>query len=192
MLGINSGNVAYVGAIDAGAVSTIFNASSTSLTASFYTSGTEKVTINSVGSVGIGSTSLAGYSLAVGKNITGAASSSAIYQNGTVQSDVTTSAYGIRNQLNTAAAAFTLGGYFHYAAQQITIGSTSAVTSQYGFLADSSMTGATNNFGFYGNIPSGTNRWNLYMNGTAANYMAGQTGVGTTTIGSACFCTTGG
>jgi hypothetical protein len=54
MLGINAGDVAYVGAIDSGVLSTIFNASSTSLTASFYTSGTEKVTINSVGSVGIG------------------------------------------------------------------------------------------------------------------------------------------
>jgi hypothetical protein len=145
-----------------------------------YMDGTAANYLN--GSLGIGTTSLTGYALAVGKNITGAASSSAIYQNGTVQSDVTTSAYGIRNQLNTAAAAFTLGGYFHYAAQQITIGSTSAITSQYGFLADSSMTGATNNYGFYGNIPSGTNRWNLYMNGTANNYLAGSLAIGTTSI----------
>jgi hypothetical protein len=146
----------------------------------FYANGTANNYM--AGSLGIGTTSLTGYALAVGKNITGAASSSAIYQNGTVQSDVTTSAYGIRNQLNTAAAAFTLGGYFHYAAQQITIGSTSAITSQYGFLADSSMTGATNNYGFFGNIPSGTNRWNLYMAGTAANFLSGVLNIGTTTL----------
>jgi hypothetical protein len=42
------------------------------------------------------------------------------------------------------------------------------------------MTGATNNFGFYGGIASGTNRWNLYMAGTAANYMAGSLSIGTT------------
>jgi hypothetical protein len=43
------------------------------------------------------------------------------------------------------------------------------------------MTGATNNFGFYGNIAAGTNRWNIYMAGTAANYMAGNLRIGTTT-----------
>jgi hypothetical protein len=42
------------------------------------------------------------------------------------------------------------------------------------------MTGATNNYGFFGNIASGTNRWNLYMAGTAANYMAGKLSIGTT------------
>jgi hypothetical protein len=41
------------------------------------------------------------------------------------------------------------------------------------------MIGATNNYGFYGNIPSGTNRWNLYMGGTANNFMAGSLGIGT-------------
>jgi hypothetical protein len=43
------------------------------------------------------------------------------------------------------------------------------------------MTGATNNFGFYGNIAAGTNRWNIYMAGTAANYMAGSLLLNTTT-----------
>jgi hypothetical protein len=39
MLGINAGNVAYVGAIDSGPVSTVFNASATSLVADFYIGG---------------------------------------------------------------------------------------------------------------------------------------------------------
>jgi hypothetical protein len=186
MLGINSGNVAYVGAIDAGAVSTIFNASSTSLTASFYTSGTEKLTINSVGSVGIGTTSLALASLRVAKTMTGGTTIYGIWQNGTVQSDVTASAIGFLNTLNTAASAFTLSSYTHINLQQSTIGAGSSITNQYGVFIDS-LTGATNNFGFYGNIASGTNRWNLYMAGTATNYMAGQTGVGTTTLGSYIF-----
>jgi hypothetical protein len=35
------------------------------------------------------------------------------------------------------------------------------------------MVGATNNIGFRGAIASGSNRWNLYMDGTAANFLAG-------------------
>ena len=60
----------------------------------------------------------------------------------------------------------------HFRAGQITLNS-STVTSQYGFLASSSLTGATNNYGFYGNIASGTNRWNFYGAGTAPNYFNG-------------------
>ena len=56
MLGINGSNDAYVGAIDPGPLATIFNASSTSALAAFYTSGTEKMRINSAGNLGIGTT----------------------------------------------------------------------------------------------------------------------------------------
>ncbi|MFY7886282.1 MAG: hypothetical protein ACOVOV_15705, partial [Dolichospermum sp.] len=45
------------------------------------------------------------------------------------------------------------------------LGSTNTITNLYGFIAESTLTNATNNYGFYGNIPSGTGRWNLYMNG---------------------------
>lgn len=81
--------------------------------------------------------------------------------------------------MSTAAASFTLGTLFHFNAGQNTIGAGSAVTSQVGFYAQSSLTGATNNYGFYGNIASGTGRWNLYMGGTAQNYFAGNVGIGT-------------
>jgi hypothetical protein len=57
MLGINATNVAYVGPIDTGPTSTIFNASSSSTSASFYTSGTERMLINTDGNVGIGTAS---------------------------------------------------------------------------------------------------------------------------------------
>ena len=36
-------------------------------------------------------------------------------------------------------------------------------------------------YGFRGNLAAGTNRWNLYMGGTAPNYLAGDLRIGTTT-----------
>jgi hypothetical protein len=130
------------------------------------------------GALGIGTTNLTGYGLRVSKNITGATSAYGIFQNGTVQSDVTTLAIGIWNTLNTVASVFTLPAYTHINISQGTIGAGSSVTNQYGLFIDSSLTGATNNYGFYGNIVSGTGRWNLYMNGTANNYLRGNLGIG--------------
>lgn len=40
---------------------------------------------------------------------------------------------------------------------------------------------STGNYGFYSNIASGTNNYNLYIPGTGANYFAGSVGIGTTT-----------
>jgi hypothetical protein len=144
--------------------------------------GTERMRLDANGALGIGTTSLTGYSLNVAKNITGATTSYGIRSQGTVQSDVTVATYGFYNEVNTQATAFTLTSYYHYAAAQGTIGSGSAITTQTGFYVPSSLTGATNNYGFRGSIPSGTNRWNLYMDGTANNYLAGNLGIGTTSI----------
>jgi hypothetical protein len=133
------------------------------------------------GSLGIGSTSLTGTTLNVSKNITGGTSTTAINSAGTIQSDVTGTTHMYLSLPATQAASFTLTNLFHYRAFQGTIGSGSSVSTQYGFHADSTLIGATNNFGFYGNIASGTNRWNLYMNGTALNYFNGNTLIGSTT-----------
>jgi hypothetical protein len=130
------------------------------------------------GSLGIGSTALTGYNLRIAKSITGGTSVFSVRQEGTVQADVTSDAVGFRNDLNTTGSAFTLTNYFHYYAIQNTIGAGSAVTNQYGYAVTGNMTGATNNYGFHGGIPAGTNRWNLYMAGTADNYLAGNLGVG--------------
>lgn len=132
------------------------------------------------GSLGIGSTSLTGTTLNVAKNLTGATSVRGISQEGFVQSDATVAVFGIRNVARTATASFTISDYQHFLAVQTTLGVGSAITNQYGFVADTTLVSGTNNFGFYGNIPAASGRWNLYMNGTAANYLAGQLGVGIT------------
>jgi len=148
--------------------------------------------IGSEANVGIGATSLTGFTLRVSKNITGATTSYGIQSDGAIQSDVTTRAEYYRSEASTAAAAFTLPTIIHYRSQQTTFGAGSSVTNQYGFFADASLVGATNDFGFFGNIAAGTGRWNLYMNGTAANYLNGDTAIGTTTLGTATKLTVGG
>ena len=143
------------------------------------------------GSLSIGSTSLTGINLFVAKNITGAAAAYGVIQQGVVQSDVTTSGYGFYNQLNTQAASFTTN-YSHFLAVQNSIGAGSVITTQVAYNVASNLTSATNNYGFRGQIPVGTNRWNLFMDGMADNYLAGNTGIGTTTLGTATQLTIGG
>jgi hypothetical protein len=125
------------------------------------------------GSLGIGGLPAAGFILSIAKNVTGAASSYGVYNSGQIQSDVTANYANFYSQLYTATSAFTLSNYYHYRTVQGPIGAGSAVSNQYGFTADSTLIGATNNYGFYGNIASGTGRYNLYMAGTADNYLAG-------------------
>jgi hypothetical protein len=98
---------------------------------------------------------------------------------GIVQSGVTGTALYHDTNASTAATTFTLGSLIHYRARQDVIGAGSTVTSQSGFVADSSLIGAGSNFGYRGLIPAATGRWNLYMDGTAQNHIAGNVGIGT-------------
>ena len=78
---------------------------------------------------------------------------------------------------NTASS-ISVTGLNHYLAKQSGGSFAGTVTNQYGFLADSSLSSATNNYGFYSNIASGTGKYNFYANGTAYNYFAGNVGIG--------------
>jgi hypothetical protein len=133
------------------------------------------------GSLGIGTTSLTGYNLSIQKNITGASTNVfSIYQNSSVQSDVTGTANGI-GSFTGISGTTALGTLRHFVAAQGTFAGGGTVTTQIGYSAASTLTSATNNYGFYGDIAAASGRWNLYMNGTAANYLAGDTAIGTTT-----------
>lgn len=148
----------------------------------FNTNNTERMRIDSAGQVGIGAAAVAGRTLAVAKPLTGATTAVGVNSNGTIQSDVTAEANGFRSVINTAAASFTLTNLLHfYAAPSATPGAGSTITTQIGFAVANTMTGASsNNYAFYGDLASGTGRYNLMMNGTAANYLAGRLGVGAT------------
>ena len=151
-------------------------------TLGFATNGTLDMVINEAGSVGIGTSSLTGYSLRVSKNITGATTAYGVMSDGVIQSDVTASVRMFNSNPSTLAASFTLTNLNHYIAQQGAIGAGSTITNQFGFLADSTLIGATNNYGFFGNIPNGTNRFNLYMGGSANNFLAGSLGIGSLSL----------
>lgn len=145
-----------------------------STTADGASSPTERMRIDSAGRVGFGSASLANAMVRSGANLTGATTMRGIHQSGVVQSDVTSAAYQFTTTSGGVAnTAFTLPVYTHYYADQGTFGASATVTNQYGFFANSNLTGATNNYGFHSSIASGTGRWNFYAAGTARNYFAG-------------------
>jgi hypothetical protein len=139
----------------------------------------ESVRITSAGNVGIGTTSTTGASLRISKNVTGSAFSYSSYIDGQIQSDVTSAYASVQSSPSTQAAAFTLGQLRHFYANMGTMGAGSTVTSQFGFAAENTLTGATTNYGFYSNIAAGTGRFNFYAAGTADNAFAGSVGIGT-------------
>jgi hypothetical protein len=142
-----------------------------------------RATIDTSGNVGIGGTANATDRVAIRGTLPSNGGNSLAFVNRAEVPSTSTSVYqGYTSLLYTQAASFTLTSAVHFQAQQVTIGAGSAVTNQFGFLVDAGMTGATNNYGFYSNIASGSNRWNFYAAGTAQNYFAGNTGVGSTPI----------
>jgi hypothetical protein len=140
-----------------------------------------RVTVDSSGNVGIGGTADATDKVTVAGNLPVSSAISISFANrGVITSATTGAARGFQSFPSTAAASFALNDLAHFWAGQNTLGAGSSVTNQYGFFVHNSVTGATNNYGFYSDIASGSNRWNFYAAGTAQNYFAGNTGVGTT------------
>jgi hypothetical protein len=143
------------------------------------TNNTERMRIDSSGNVGIGGTAGAQSKVQItGTLASSGAQSYGLLLNGTVPSSTTSLAAGFLTNLPTQAASFTLNELVHYYAFGPVFGAGSTVTSQFGFRVDSGLTGATNNYGFYSDIPAAANRWNFYAAGTADNYFAGRVGIG--------------
>jgi hypothetical protein len=149
-----------------------------STTADGASSPTERMRIDNAGRVGIGGTASAVAKLQVlGTLPSSGAFTYGISAAGTIPSTTTSGYVGFDSAATTQATAFTLTNYSHFQAFS-NLGAGSTVTNQFGFSATSSLTGATNNYGFFSSIASGTGRWNFYANGTADNYFAGNVGIG--------------
>ncbi|MFY7885560.1 MAG: hypothetical protein ACOVOV_12045, partial [Dolichospermum sp.] len=123
-------------------------------------------------SVGIGNSGSVASSLRISKALA-TGNTIGIYMDSQIQSTLSNVSY-FQSEASTSASAITITHLRHYFATAPSFGAGSTVTNQYGFAVQgSTLINATNNYGFWGDIAAGTNRWNLYMGGTANNYMAG-------------------
>jgi hypothetical protein len=95
-----------------------------------------------------------------------------VYSYVTGTSAATANIRAYTSQPATAASAFTATNVIGFNVSDAIKGAGSTITNQYGlFVVD--QTQGTNNFGIGSEVQSGTNKWNIYANGTAQNYFAG-------------------
>lgn len=96
----------------------------------------------------------------------------------TVPAAQTTSFNGVNVQLSTAAASFTLADLFQFRIRNASLGAGSAITRQTGIRVEDLTSGASN-YGIRSLVSSGSSKWNLFIDGTANNYILGNCGFGT-------------
>jgi hypothetical protein len=82
----------------------------------------------------------------------------------------------------TQAAAFTVAAVRGFHAKNVTKGAGSTITAQMGVDVDDLTSGAAN-YAYRGRVLSGASKYNLFMDGTAVNHLAGNLLLGTTTDG---------
>jgi hypothetical protein len=90
----------------------------------------------------------------------------------TATSAATSTAAGLWSRIQTQATAFTLGNGYGIFVQNAVKGAGSTITNQSGVVV-ADQTQGTNNYGILSLVSSGTDKWNIYASGTAANYFAG-------------------
>lgn len=129
------------------------------------------------GNVGIGTNALGNgeYTIRNTRNVTGNATAYGYSGEHSIQSDVTSAAYGIRTQLSTVTSAFTVPNLYFFHAGLGSKGVSSVITNAYCYYATmgSVVSGAVNGYGFYSAIASGGNRYNFYAGDTAPNLFSG-------------------
>lgn len=121
---------------------------------------------------GLGKTSIKGGLLVSGNLVT------TLDLFSTVPAAQTVSFNGVNVQLSTAAASFTLTDLFQFRIRNASLGAGSAITRQTGLRVED-LTSGTSNFGIRSLVSSGSGKWNLFIDGTANNYILGNCGFGT-------------
>ena len=178
---INTGII--LNTFSTGAYTNYIHFANTGNTNIFNVDGSANITANNGylrGNLGIGTVHSPIVGAGIGGVMTGGVTTYGVRSSGQILSDVTTQANYFSSLASTQAAAFTLSSLTHFSAAQGTFGAGSTVTTQYGFLATSTLTGATSNYGFYSAITSAAGAWNFVAGGTANNAFAGNTKFGGT------------
>lgn len=94
----------------------------------------------------------------------------------------TTAISGFRTSVRNSGAA-TVDSALGFQVMSILNSGGGTINSAYGFYAGVIAAG-TNNYSFYGVTTAATGRWNIYMAGSANNYMSGALNIGSTTVDS--------
>jgi len=130
------------------------------------------------GTVGVPSVQ-SGITVAVGGN-TLASGSTAFRAAQTIAATTTSNYRGFSVIPSTAAASFSVTSIENFYSGYSSLGAGSSIGVIYGYLAESSLSvaAATATYGFYGNVASGSGRWNFYAGNTANNAFAGNTRFG--------------
>lgn len=129
------------------------------------------------GNMTIGTGTSATINQLINKGLSGGTVAYGTQTAGTIASTVTSQAILNMAVANTVASPFTLNNVMGFRFNQGTVGAGSTINNQYGFYVEA-LSGATNNYGYYGGIAKAANRWNLFMGGTADNYFVGNIGIG--------------
>ena len=146
----------------------------------FSTNSVERMVISSVGNVSIGGTPNASYNLYTeNDNTTTGASQYSIAAISTLSG--TTFSASFLSQLRIAAST-TAASAAGLRIVNPSLASGASITDNYGIYIDN-LTSGTNNYGIRSLVSSGTNKYNIYASGTAANYFAGDLLVGKTASG---------
>ena len=145
--------------------------------------GVNKFYVNTHG-IGVGGAAGTATGFFLTQTLTGTTTGYGILNSTTFDTTVTANVYGNRTNITLDASAYSLTSLYHYSARLATKGG-ATVTAQYGFIVESTVVGATSNFAFHGNLAvSGTANWNVYIAGTAPNYLASNLVIGGTAFDS--------
>ena len=140
-------------------------------TIGFTKGGVEAMRINSSGNVGIGAANDAYNLVTANDNTTTGASQYSIGATATLSG--TTFSASFLSQLRIAAST-TAASAAGLRIVNPSLASGASIGDCYGISIDDITSGTTNDIGIRSLVSSGTNKWNIYASGTAANYFAGQ------------------
>jgi hypothetical protein len=139
-------------------------------------SDTTPFTIGNGGNIGVGIAASPFVSMYMSRPLTGATTVYSRLTIGAAQPDSTTAVYDDLSQLSTAGnggTPYVIGNITHKSVNQGTLHADSSVTTQIGYYAGASLTGAATNYAFFSAIAAGANRWAFYGSGTAPSYSNG-------------------